>query len=298
MKLLLALCAAVAISGCRFWYRPVPVANAIGEEMTTLAGDSVNVFRSDRFEVYGPSSEAVYDGYEQMNRAVRSFERHFGTHAPKLAVILFRDSAQSLDSGSVRAMRDRGFTVMPYTRPRGGRGRRNYRVIDYGGVSWPIAPAAAREMLRLFSEHKTGSRGPDLLDRFPVWYRAAVISLVGDAGTISNDLEFIRETRSHWQPFKTLLTFIVPRSSEDSLLDPSRRNETNDLVRMVAAQSSTFGRFLAEREGPAVIGRIGTGYLAGRSLKEMIAEFHTAPRDVDDLEGRWKAWIETREVGY
>jgi hypothetical protein len=295
---LLLLCAVVATSGCFIWYKPVPVANAIGEEMTVLAGDSVNVYRSDRFEVYGPSSEAVYDGYEQMNRAVRSFERHFGARAPKLAVILFRDSALTLDSANVRAMRDRGFTVVSYTRPRSARGRRNYRMIDYGGVSWPIAPTAAREMLRLFAEGKTGARGADVLDRFPVWYRAAVIHLVGDAGTIANDLEFVRETRAHWHPFKTLLTLIVPPSREDSLLDPSRRNEANDLVRMVAAQSSTVGRYLADREGPAVIGRIGAGYLSGRSLNEMVAEFHTAPKNVDDLETRWKAWIETREVAY
>lgn len=298
MKVLLALCAAVVMSGCHYWYKPVPVDNAIGEEMTLLAGDSVNVYHGDAFEVYGPSSEAVYDGYEQMNRAVRSFERHFGARAPKLAFILYRDSVETLDAETSRAFRDRGFTPVGYLRPRGARIRRNYRVIEYGGVSWPIAPTAAREMLRLFTETKTGSRGQDVMDRYPVWYRAAVIHLVGDAGTIANDLEFVREARAHWQPFNTLLTLVVPPSREDSLLDPSRRNEANDLTRMVAAQSSTLGRFLAEREGPAVIGRIGAGYLAGRPLKEMIAEFHTAPRDVDELESRWKAWVETREVYY
>jgi hypothetical protein len=293
---LLALCAAATLSGCRFWYKPVPVANAIGEEMTVLAGDSVNVFRNDRFEVYGPNPEAVYDGYEQMNRAVRSFERHFGARAPRLAVILYRDSLGSLDSGTVRSIRDRGFTVVPYLRPRNA-GRRSYRVIDYGGVSWPIAPTAAREMLRLYAEGKAGSK-TGAMDRFPVWYRAAVIHLVGDAGTIANDLEFIRETRGQWQPLKTLLSLVVPTSKEDAMLDPLRRNDASDHLRMVAAQSSTFGRFLAEREGPAAIGRIGAGYLSGRSLHEMIAEFHTAPKNIEELESRWKAWVETREVDY
>lgn len=298
MKLLLAICGAVAISGCHYWYKPVPVENAIGEEMTVLAGDSVNVYRGDAFEVYGPSSEAVYDGYEQMNRAVRSFERYFGARAPKLAFILSRDSVETLDNETAKAFRDRGFTPVGYLRPRGPRMRRNYRVIEYGGVTWPIAPTAAREMLRLFSETKAGSRNQNVMDRFPVWYRAAVIHLVGDAGTIANDLEFVRETRPHWQPFKTLLTLVVPPSHDDSLLDPSRRNEANDLTRMVAAQSSTLGRYLVEREGPAVIGRIGAGYLAGRSLNEMISEFHSAPKDVESLEERWKAWIETREIAY
>jgi hypothetical protein len=299
LRLLLALSVAVASSGCHIWYKPVPVANAIGEETTLLAGDSVNVYRSDRFEVYGPSSEAVYDGYEQLNRAVRAFERHFGTRAPKLAFVLFRDSIRTLDAETARSIRDRGFTPVPYVRPRAARFRRNYRVMEYGGVSWPIAPAAAREMLRLYSEGRVGaaSRGSDVLNRFPVWYRAAVIHLVGDAGTIANDLEFVRDARNHWQPLKTLLTLVVPASG-DSLLDPVRRNDASDHLRVVAAQSSTFGRFLVEREGPAVIGRIGTGYLAGRSLAEMIGEFHTAPKTVEELETRWKAWVETREVDY
>src|SRR5436853_561200 len=75
MKLLLLLGAVATLSGCRFWYKPVPVANAIGEERTVLAKDSVNVHRESRFEVYGPNSEAVYDGYEQRNRVYRSLER-------------------------------------------------------------------------------------------------------------------------------------------------------------------------------------------------------------------------------
>ena len=296
MKLLLALCAAAAVSGCRFWYKPVPVANAIGEEMTVLAGDSVNVFRNERFEVYGPSSEAVYDGYEQMNRAVRAFERHFGTRAPKLAFVLYRDTVATQDNDSLRAIRDRGFTVVGYARPHAARARRNYRMIDYGGVSWPIAPTAAREMLRIYAESKTNSKA-NALDRFPVWYRAAVISLLGDGGTLVNDLEFVREARSHWQPFTTLLTLIIPASG-DSLLDPVRRNDASEYLRVVAAQSSTFGRYLSEREGPGVIGRIGNGYLSGRSLSEMVAEFHSAPRTIEELESRWKGWVETRDVDY
>jgi hypothetical protein len=294
----MVLCAAAALSGCFIWYKPVPVANAIGEEVTLLAGDSVNVYRNDRFEVYGPNSEAVYDGYEQLNRAVRAFERHFGARAPKLAFVLFRDTVQELSADATRAIRDRGFTVVSYSRPRAAR-RRSYRLADYGGVSWPIAPVAAREMLRVYAEGRVGgtARGAEVMDRLPVWYRAAVIHLVGDAGTIANDLEFVRETRGAWQPFKTLLTLAVPASG-DSLLDPVRRNEASDHLRMVAAQSSTFGRYLAEREGPGVIGRIGVGYLSGKSLAEMIEAFHTAPRNTDELEARWKAWIETREVDY
>ena len=64
---------------------------------------------------------------------------------------------------------------------------------------------------------------------------------------------------------------------------------------MFAAQASTFTRFLVEREGPAAVGRLARGYVAGRSLADMIADFHEAPRTIVDLDRTWKAWLDTRE---
>jgi hypothetical protein len=137
------------------------------------------------------------------------------------------------------------------------------------------------------------SPGGPTLDRFPLWYRAAVMHLVGDA-TFANDVDHLRDNRDKWQPLRTVLTLVRP-SSADSLLDPSRRSEADEFTRTVAAQASTLGRYFAEKEGPTVIGRLGMGYLAGRSLNDMIAEFHTAPKTLEEIETRWKAWIEGRE---
>jgi hypothetical protein len=296
VKLLVILALAVMTSGCRFWYKPVPVANAIGEEKTVLAGDSMHVHRDARFEVYGPSSEAVYDGYEQLNRANRAFERHFGTSAPKLAFVLFRDSIVPLEPNQRRAFRNRGFLLVEYARPRSVRTRRRYGGIDYGGVQWPIAPTAARTMLARFAESQLepdGDRADSLLlDRFPAWYRAAVFHRVGEAGAFANDLEYVREKRAVWWGFPELVTLIKPASA-DSLLDPSRRSEADDMTRLFAAQSTALGRYLIEREGPAVLGRLGRGYMAGRKLAEMTTEFHRAPRSLRELEVRWKIWIDT-----
>jgi hypothetical protein len=291
------LCAAVMLSGCRFWYKPIPVANAIGEEEVALAGDTVNVYRETRFEVYGPSSEAVYDGYEQLNRSYRAFERHFSAAAPRLAVIMYRDSVIPLDAETLREFRGRGFQAVQYARPRSVRSRRRYTGSDYGGVDWPIAPTAARVMLARFIQGEAappeGQRSDSaVLERIPAWYRAAVIHLVGEAGAIANDIEYVREKRHLWWQFRDLLTLARPASA-DSLLDPSRRGEAEEGVRVFAAQSSAIGRFLVEREGPAVLGRLGRGYSSGRALTEMLAEFKAAPRTVSELEQRWKAWIET-----
>lgn len=298
MKLLMVVATATALSGCRFWYKPVPVANAIGEEKTVLAGDTLNVHRGTRFEVYGPNSEAVYDGYEQMNRAYRGFERMLEAPAPRLAVFLSADSTRALDSGVVKAIHDRGFSLVRYVRPRDFRSPSRYGALGYGGVQWPIAPTAARAMLARFAEAHLdidGARSdPGLLDRFPLWYRAAVIHLVGEAGVAATDLELVREKRNQWLPTSELLRLVRP-SSADSTLDPSRRDDTDEYTRTFAAQASTVARYLIEREGPAVIGRLGRGYLAGRSLIEMMAEFRSAPRSLQELDRAWKVWLDTRE---
>src|SRR5438876_12093303 len=114
------------LSGCgwikRFWYDPVPVANAIGEEKAKFGNDTVNVYRDPRFEVYGPSAGTVYDGYEQMNRTYRLFDLYFGAPAPKLAVLL-ADSEANVDSSATRELRARGFAFLSYVRPRSARNR-------------------------------------------------------------------------------------------------------------------------------------------------------------------------------
>lgn len=291
-----ALLVVLALSGCRFWYKPIPVANAIGEERTLLGADSVNVYHDDRFEVYGPDPEAVYDGYEQLNRAYRAFERHFAAVPPKLAFVLESDTTAPLDA---KPFRDRGFTLVRYVRPRSYKSPTRYGALGYGGVIWPIAPTAARIMLAHFARDldsaSVRARSESAaLEELPVWVRAAVIHLLGEAGTASADLEYVREKRESLLPLRDLLTLVRPASG-DSLLDPTRRSEADDLTRLIAAQSAALGQFLIEREGPTVLGQIARAYLGDASLTTVLAGLEHSPHTVADLDHRFKVWIDTRE---
>lgn len=298
MKLLPFLLLVLSASGCRFWYKPVPVANAIGEERTVLAGDSMNVYRGSRFEVYGPNAESVYDAYEQLNRAYRAFDRYFGGPSRKLAFVLGRDTLPPLDSAATKAFRDRGFTVVQYVRPRGVRTRPRYGALDYGGVLWPIAPTAARqllaEMARLQLHAPAAVSDSALLDAFPLWYRAGVMRLVGDAASPMKDLERVREKRNVLIPLRDMLP-LVRASSADSLVDPSRSGDADEFSQTLGAQSGMLARFLIEREGPLVVGRLGRGYVARRTLAEMMAELKSTPTTIPELERRWLVWVDTRE---
>jgi hypothetical protein len=295
VKRLLVVSVVMLAGACRFWYKPVPVENAIGEEKTVLDGDTVRVYRDTRFEVYGPNPEAVYDGFEQLNRAYRAFERYFGPPVPRLAMVL-ADTAVRIEGETLKSFRSRGFTVVSYVRPRSVRSRRRYGTVDYGGVMWPIAPWAARTLLARFADQQRESdpaRVDSTLRRFPLWYRAAVIELVGDAAAsgFANDLEYVRDKRSRLLSFADLLT-LVRAPDLDSLLDPSRRGDADEMTRIMAAQASTIGRFLVEHEGPTVVARLGRGYIAGRPLEVMIDDFRTLPHTIPELEERWKQWIE------
>ena len=287
------LLAALGSSSCRFWYKPVPVANAIGEERVLLGSDSVNVYHDGRFEVYGPNPEAVYDGYEQLNRAYRAFERQFTTVPPKLAFVLENESTRPIDE---KAFRDRGFQLVRYVRPRSYKSPTRYGALGYGGVIWPIAPTAASVMLADFAKRAASAGGTDAkaVDRLPMWLRAAVIHLLGEAGTASADLEYVRDKRGSLLPLRELLTLVRPADG-DSLLDPTRRSEADELTRLAAAQAATFGQFLIDREGSGVLGRFARGYLSGRSLTDVLNELEKTPHNLVELENRWRVWIETRE---
>lgn len=292
------LATALALGGCRFWYKPIPVADAVGEEEIALVDDTVNVYRGARFEVYGPNSEAVYDGYEQLSRAYRAFERHFGRPAPRVAVVLLPDSMVPIDSALARSFRERGFTLVHYARPRSVRSRPRYRGIQYGGVLWPIAPTAVRTMLARFADAQLGGTTlPDsvLLEKFPLWYRAAIIRFFGDASTYGRDVQHVREKVNVLIPLRDMLP-LVRSPGADSLLDPSRdEDEADEYTETLAAQASTFARFLVDREGAQILQRLGRGYAEGSSFGEMMAEFQSAPTSLPELERRWIAWVTTRE---
>jgi len=115
-----------------------------------------------------------------------------------------------------------------------------------------------------------------------------------EAGTAAAALEYVRDKRSSLLPLRELLT-LVRSAAGDSLLDPTRRSELDEPTRIAAAQAATFGQFLIEREGASVLGHFARGYLARRSLTEILNELEHTPHNLVELENRWRVWVDTRE---
>jgi len=289
VTLLAAGAAAVTLGGCGFWYRPVPIANAIGKERTALAGDSFSVHRDPRFDIYGPGSRAVFDAYEQLNRTYRTFDRYFASPPPHLAVVLYPEASKPRDSAAVQALRDRGVPVLRFVRS--FRTSQRERVGDdgYEGSHWPVGPAAVRLLLASIGA-PSASLDTAALARLPAWYRSAVMSIVGDGSALPTDVEYVKENRGSRLTLEQLVS--TERStSADSVLDPYRRDDASDRDRVFASQSSAFMQFLQEREGPGVLAALGNGFASGQTLAQQASRFRVLPQTMADMEERWLAWL-------
>ena len=113
-------CLTVALDGCflkKYVYRPVLVANAIGDSTTTLAATKVHVYRTDEYEIYGPSTASVATAERQVDRAYREFAKHFGVQAPPM-VIVVADSEFVISPSEVGSFAKRRIHTFVYVRPR------------------------------------------------------------------------------------------------------------------------------------------------------------------------------------
>jgi hypothetical protein len=290
------LAAAVALGGCSFWYRPVPVTSAIGKERTAIAGDSFNVYRDPRFDVYGPGSRAVFDAYEQLNRAYRTFNRYFGTTPPRLSVVLYPETTKPRDSAAVAELRSRGETVLRFVRPMDASFRERTGEDGYSGSLWPVGPTAVRFLLASLAT-QAGMPDTTTLARLPAWYRSAVMSIVGDGTALPQDVQYVKENRRD-RLFVEQLVAVERATSADSVLDPFRRYDARDRDWAFAAQSSAFMQFILEREGPAAMAALGHGFLKGESFEQQASRFRVLPQKLADLEQRWSAWVEAQRTIY
>lgn len=289
----MALSALLTLGGCRLWYRPVPIASAIGKERTVVAADSFHVYRDPRFEVYGPGSQPVYDAYEQLNRVYRAFDRYFATPAPRLAVVL-REEARRGDTLVDSALRSRGLVPLNYARSRHARMQERFGEAGYEGSLWPVGPLATRPLLASLASTPLDTAG---LARFPAWFRAALMNIVGDAASLPNAIAYARENRGSRLALDRLLSVDRPTAA-DSSLDPTRRAEVDDHDRRLGAEACAFAQFLLDREGPDVLRRLALGFIQGQSFEQLAVGFRALPHTLPDIDDRWQAWLQAQRVAY
>ena len=174
-------CLTAALDGCflrKYVYRPVLVANAIGDSTTMLSGTTVHVYRIDEYELYGPTSLSVSTSEQQVNRAYREFTKHFGVQAPPMAVVI-ADSAFTISPADAGLFAKRRIHTFVYVRP--------HSLRDIEGVApdtpedeiWPVSARVARELLTAYVSSRrhlppaveTTTHASDYhTDPLPIWF--------------------------------------------------------------------------------------------------------------------------------
>jgi hypothetical protein len=289
-------CLTAGTSGCflrKYLYHPVLVANAIGDSTTTLAGTRVHVYKTDEYEVYGPTAISVSTAERQIDRAYREFNKHFGTQAPPMAIVI-ADSSFAISPAEAGAFAKRRMYTFVYMRP--------HVLRDLEGVTpdtpedeiWPVAPRVARELLNAYISQRrhlppqvesAPHAADDRIDPLPFWFADAVVAILGDPGAPDRIMESLRDHLGDAPPLATLL-------------DMRPTPPGSDTVGVSKEQRGIFGAtgvgltlFLVEREGPRIVGRLTDAFLAGSTARQTLAEARHVPQNDGDLERVWRTWV-------
>lgn len=289
-------CLTAGVDGCflrKYVYRPTLVANAIGDSTTTLSATKVHVYRTDDFEIYGPTTLSVSTAEGQVDRAYREFTKYFGTHAPPM-VIVVADSSFAISPADAGAFAKRRIHTFVYVRP--------HVLRDIEGVApdtpedeiWPVASRAARELLHAYVTDRrhlpqgvetTSHAAEEHNGPVPAWFADAVVTLLGDPGAPDRVMEYLRDHIAEAPPITTLLDSMPPDAPADTSA-ASRDRRT-----LLSATGVGLTLFLVEREGPRVVGRLANAFLAGSTARQVIGDLHHVPQNDRELERVWRTWV-------
>ena len=290
-------CLTAAADGCflrKYVYRPVLVANAIGDSTTTLSGTRVHVYRSDEFELYGPTTLSVSTSEQQVNRAYREFTKHFGVQGPPMAIVI-ADSAFAISPGDAGLFGKRRIHTFVYVRP--------HNLRDVEGVTpdtpedeiWPVSARVARELLTAYvaarrhvpPEVETTTHAGDYhTDPLPIWFVDAVVALLSDPGAPDRVMDYLKDHLADAPPVATLLDMRPPNAGTVDTVGLTRERRS-----IVGAAGVALTLYLVEREGPRIVGRLADAFLAGRAARDVTsASRHVAQND-NELERAWRTWV-------
>jgi hypothetical protein len=294
----LALCGlTLALGGCflrKYVYRPVLVANSVGDSTTTLAATRLHVYRADGYEIYGPTSLSVSTAERQVDRAYREFAKHFGAQAPPMAIVV-ADSEFAISPSDAGSFAKRRIHTFVYVRP--------HSLRDIEGVSadtpedeiWPVSGRVARELFAAYVEQRRhvppeveprSHAGDFHLDPFPSWYVDAVVALLSDPGAPDRIMDYFRDRLAEAAPVATLLDMHAPNPGVADTIAVSRERRA-----LIGAEGVALTLFLAEREGPRVVGRLADAFLAGGTARDIVSQSHHVPQNDRDLERVWRIWV-------
>lgn len=286
---------ALAADGCffrSFVYKPVPVDNAIGDSTTVLAGTTLHAYRTDRYELYGPTEESIAASAQQVNRAYREFRKHFGESGPRLAIVV-ADSSFAITPVEAGTFARKRLHTFVYVRPR------NLRDVD--GIPpdtrleeiWPISARVGREMVAAYADERR-RRPPEVeiadhaldhhVEPMPVWFVDAAVALLSDPGAPDRVMRYLRPRLAEAPSAATLIDMSPDRAVEHISTNMEQRT-------IVGAAGVALVLYAIDQEGPRIVGRLAENFVEGRTAREVLKNAQHLPHTDADLDRAWRTWV-------
>ena len=289
----------------------------------TLSTTPVHIV-SPAYELYAPTREAAGTAQVELDHAVSTFRRYFGTEPRALGVVVF-PSIEAMRSFDWTLLRERGLRPLPWLvslgeSPRqGGTGIEGTRALSHeachlyliGHTSHLLGRSADRVAgaPRTYGDPSLPDwfdEGVATLCEFPVLQaqRIAHLAHVGD-----RTIPFVDLFRMEHPAFAGLMKVLEAQGAA-MVPDSASGGRTQVQVRQMRlpaggipgvdreqsltfyAQAQSLLKFMAEREGPAFVGLLGEALARGQSVEQVLASHaRNLPKNVPGFEREWKTWV-------
>lgn len=276
--------------------------------------------KTAKYELYAPSDAVAQALRPELDRAASTFERYFGAAPPPIGVVVFSSPAETrmLDLGPLRT-RVRG--ILPWIVQ-----HESDPTVSRSGVEGHRA--LAHEACHVYLVARTGV----VLDRpvrspagpapsygdpsLPDWFDEGVATLCEPAATHATRVAAIRAAGDSAIALAELFRMEHPALRQIQSMVAAQRAAGDSAaagragvisVRVPAdagasatpsifyAQANSVLEFMADREGPQFVGRLGEGLARGLSVEQVLAAHaRRLPRDLPGLEREWKQWVAAR----
>ena len=293
-----------------------------GQQLTPL-GPASRI--TARYELYAPDEATLARAMLDVDYAAQAFLRYFGEEAPKIAIVVV-GAAADLQRADFTALRARYLRVLPWVVESAAPGGEAapFRRLGLEGAR-PLSHEAGHVFLMAWVDTQLGRRpgagaampgsartgtltygDPSL----PDWLDEAVATLCEFPELQSQRRQVMRARLAERIPLPELLTMEHPVFADmRDLLQQARteaaaEGEPSRVLRMPGGGAQnpraaifysatlTLSEFLAEREGPTVIGRLVREVLAGKSGADALrAVVRSVPSDPAELERAWVTWL-------
>jgi hypothetical protein len=309
-------------------FTPVPL--SLGDVRVT-DGDTTYVLGGVGYEIVAPRRNLLPDAKQELDRASRGFIRIFEVDPPAIVVRLLDSLPPRLRADSAPALGPRVLPVL-VPRVRQGfeddpRYRRTPPVARAAARGWFAAYVDTR-----FAKDTTKPPAPLPYfagedPRIPDWLEDAVPAMITGSPMYEFFVAQLAEHPKELLPLRELFSAQHPASArtadsaatgtaapaavagggavsanpavtraeavwDDPRTRGRRMNAEAERAMRFTAQSLSVAQFLAEREGPAFIGRITDRLLDGGTMTSALRDARTAPSDIDELDQAWRTWLQ------